>query len=342
MRRVKIPKVRIKNVKGRKSPWCVYYYLKSKPQYVGYFPSEAKAKVARNEAQAEINADTPDLNMEYPYRFRDLKDDFLRYQIQIGNSPHTYRFYEEKLNWLSDRLGSKRMQRLERHHVRQAIKAAGNGPTWEAMMLRALSAMMNWGHSEDPPMSPPSFTRWINLKNPRESRHKNFFTVEEVQLLMDRVRGTDRQLAMALKFFAGFRTAEIDRMRSDMISVDERRIYVPDTVGKTAGLMEDLPEAFWRWVPKKMPKPSVLKGKSVHVIHNMKRYLDMDQAKGATSRRTFATYAANLYGCERTRRWMRHDDKLTTMERNYMGCVAYRDGKPYLASKENAERYFAI
>ena len=357
-RRKIAPRVRVKEDASKKLRFRVYYRDGGRVVYL----SSHSTKTGKDGYLTAVKQAQDQLDEEYGQTgeqagvggFSDHLEAFYRYCEKMQLAPATMDFYRQKLAYLSGKLGRARLKDLDKERVKLAIKAAANSPTWERGVLRALSAYLNWGYAESPPLCPPSFTRFVKLDNPKEKRHKNFFTVEECEQLMQRCRDDWRRWPMAMKLFAGIRTEELNRMTWELVDFETRSIYIPEGIGKTAGHMEDLPEALWRWIEKRPPADKrssegrerhagkVCLGNSEDIVKNLKRYLPLDEAKGATCRRTFATYACNAYGVEKARKWMRHDDKLTTMERNYLGCVTYRSGKPYIATKATSESFFTL
>lgn len=351
-RRKTPPTVRIKTIPTRKSPHCVYYYRNRKEIYVGFFKTKGGgggAEQAQAEAQEKLDREFYQRTDEgqYSARFRDHIDDFIAYQNKLRNAPDTIDFYRQKLGYLAKQLGHLPFSRVDREAVRAAIKAAGNGPTWENGILRALSAYLNWGYTRAIPLCPPSFTRHVNLENPRPKRHKNFYTVAETALMLYRGMDDWRRVPLALAFFSGIRPRELSRMPVELVDPRSRTIYMPEYLGdtrlsKTAGYMESLPPVLWEWLDGHMPARHICQGRSEDIIKNIKRYADFTEAKYATARRTFATYSCNLYGTEATRKNLRHEDDLQTMEKHYLGCTAMRKGRAYIASKRAAATYFSL
>jgi len=280
--------------------------------------------------------------------FSDHIDDFIKYCEKRKLSEGTIKFYKQKLDFLKGKLGRAHFKDLDRNRVRLAIKSAGNGPTWEKGILGALSAYMNWGYSRPTSLCPPSFTKFIDLENPVQPAHKNYYTVEEARALMNYCANDGRRHMMALRLYAGFRTEEINRLRWDYFDFSSRTIFVPrynpltgKGVGKTAGNMEHLPDILWHWIEGAPKTGKVYEGDASYVVNNIKRFIkETKGVKGATTRRTFATFASNAFGVEQTRKWMRHSEKLDTLERKYIGCVTYRGDAPYIATDKVSKSYF--
>ena len=345
-------KIRERRRHNSENPFEVYWKEKGKQKHAGYHPPLESAEQMRKVCQELLDrvGETKVIRVERVRQglviedFERLCANFLQYQARIRTSFYTQLFYSEKLKWLCERIDRLDDQEASRARVSNLLLNCGNGYEFQRGILRALSAVMNWGNQQIPPISPPSFTKRIRLEKPRNQPPPNFFTVEEVLAMMNHVKGKRVQLAFALKFFAGIRTAEISRMRTELINPEERSIYIPRNVGKTTGLMENLPEAFWRWYPKDPPTPMVCPVKPEQLIRKIVRYLDLcpRQMLKSTSRRTFASYAATEYGLERTRRGMRHDMGMQTMEKHYLCCATERYGKPYLATAERCKAYFSI
>lgn len=355
-RRPTPPTVRIRKVPNRKSPYSVYYYVNRKPVYFGFYArksGDGGAEQARDREQLRLDRafylTTPE--GQYTAKFDAHIEDFIDYQNKIENSPATVTFYREKLGYLAKRFGSLSFGDLTRENVRTAIKAPGNSPASERCELRALSAYMNWSHARPVPLGPPSFTRFVALENPRAKLHKNFYTVAEAALLLYRCMDDWRRVPMALKLFAGIRTAELGRMDAALVDTRDHAIYMPEGIAKTAGHMESLPPVLWDWLPKRLWRGPICAERVNDklqprrpdaVSKNIKHDADFSEAKRTPTRRTYATYSSNHYGCEATRKNLRHDGDLTTMEKHYIGCVVMRRGRPYIATKHNSALYFRL
>ncbi|MBK1876081.1 site-specific integrase [Pelagicoccus mobilis] len=344
------PTVRIKKDQSKKLKFRVYYresgrnvYVSSHATRTGKDGAEAAKKKAQDDLDARYGTAEEETSAPGVGGFSDHIDEFIKYCKGKKLAPATIGFYEEKLGFLVNKLGRASLRNLDRNRVKLAIKSANNGPTWGKGILGALSAYMNWGYSRAVPLCPPSFTKFIDLEHPRPTRHKNYYTVEEVRALMNHCKDDARRYPMALKFFAGIRTEELNRLTWDYIDFRSQTIYIPETIGKTAGNMEALPDILWHWLDGAPQTGRVYDGVARYVLRNVRRNIEeITEYHGATSRRTFATYASNHFGVERTRKWMRQSDKLTTLEQKYIGCVTHRKNKPYIATNEVSKCYFEI
>lgn len=355
-----VPVVRVKKDASRKLPYLVYYRQGGRPVYCGYYKAktgETGANAARDAKQAELYRlfGSPEAKSDRTGLFKSHLADFYAYHERIGSAPDTVAFYKLKLGYLEKQIGSVPFADLSRSIVRQAIKAAKNGQTWEKGVLRAFGAYLNWGHSQEPPICQPSFARFVDLEHRREARHKNYFPPNEVAMFFAlchreeaRRQGKNpgwidrRKHALALRFFAGIRTREIDRLRCEFVDRRAREIHITDATGKTAGILQGLPPVLWEWLADLPAEGPVYPGRSDEMIRNAKRCLPLGEAKGATPRRTCLTMASNAYGVEQARKWARHNRNLTTLETHYLGCVCYRKGKPVIANKRLAVAHFAL
>lgn len=340
----KTPTARLKRDRSKKLQWLVYWKQDGRNRYFGSYRTRREAESAIVECQSELDGKFGSALGVGWGRFGHHLPAFFAACERKRLRPGTLSFYREKLGYLENRIGSQFMTDLplKRRLVRDAIREAGNSATWEKGVLRALAAYLNWGHKQEPPLCGPSFTRYIDMEHPREPRHLNFFTVEEARSMLERCKGDARRFPLALMLFAGLRMTEVDRISWELVDFRSRTIYVPEDEGKTAGHMEGLPDALWRWLEGAPTSGPVYKGKAAGIVHNLRKRVPLpEESIGATTRRTFATFACNAFGVETTRKWMRHDAKMTTLETHYLGCVTRRGGRPYIATRAESERYFA-
>jgi integrase len=175
-------------------------------------------------------------------------------------------------------------------------------------------------------------------QDPVDSKNPPFLPLEEVACLFKTATESDPGLipALALGFFAGLRTSEIERMEPGFIRIADRQINVPGAVAKRSRqgktlprLIDGIPDTVWRWleavevdgevVPKDFPRRrrDLINKADVQWVHSAARH-------------TFCTYAyAYLADAGKVRKWTGHRNNDRVFLDHYAGLDSKLRGKQY-------------
>jgi site-specific recombinase XerD len=176
-------------------------------------------------------------------------------------------------------------------------------------------------------------------------------TVEQVQNLFDaavEVAPTTVPF-LALEYFAGIRTEEIEKMAKDerqSIDMDAKTIFVRAGVAKgkgkgkeaeTARLLENLPKTLWKWLEASDFKGEI--DKTNHKDRIRKAYIKAGiKEEGnikvgqfhSVARHCFASYAyALLQDAGKVRKWTGHSGTDLIFRRHYASLKKQEEGKAY-------------
>ena len=136
---------------------------------------------------------------------------------------------------------------------------------------------------------------------------------------------------MALKAFAGLRTATAKKMTWDLISLEDEVIRIPASIDKSYGnIIEDLPRNLWKWLNEYSSQPMwQSRRRTGQVILNATKRLGINVPKNAW-RHSFATYHVALYrDASATAMTLGHSRDPSVLYRNYRGLATRSDGKAY-------------
>lgn len=173
-------------------------------------------------------------------------------------------------------------------------------------------------------------------------------TVEQVKKLFDAaIKHVPGVVPfMALEFFAGIRTEELEKMDGADIDLKEKSIFIRAGVAKgkgrgkeaeTARLLEELPDTVWQWL-----EACGYEGKLDRTNHKdriRKAYIEAgikekgNMNKGefhSVARHCFASYAYALYqDAGKVRKWTGHTGGDVIFKRHYAALKKKADGRAY-------------
>jgi len=171
-----------------------------------------------------------------------------------------------------------------------------------------------------------------------QSKQAEILSVENTQIFLSFIEENYPEYTtwFALAFFAGVRRAEINRIESRMIDMENKRITLPKEIVKTGDSwsMEEMPEAIWVWLKRYgkeiLPLPN---RKREYITRHLKKALPNFKWVHNAARHSFATYHLSLYrDAPKTSLLLRHREP-STLWQHYLGG---------LTAKDIAEQYFSI
>ncbi|VGO16681.1 hypothetical protein PDESU_05272 [Pontiella desulfatans] len=167
----------------------------------------------------------------------------------------------------------------------------------------------------------------------------DFMQVADVKAFFGKAVEIHKELApaLALAFFAGMRSASIERMVRDDIDFEHRRIRFQAQRQKTNKrfMVQGYPDNLWDWLEpwrteKELPHwPGSTFTKYRNQIYSAAKVRFPNNA----GRHSFCTHHVALYGsADRTATLLTHRGSVSTLYDHYCGCT----------TKDEAERYFQI
>lgn len=179
-------------------------------------------------------------------------------------------------------------------------------------------------------------------------KEPNTLTVDQVQNLFDAAIEVVPTMVpfLALEYFAGIRTEEIEKMDGADVDTQAKTIFVRAGVAKgkgkgkeaeTARLLENLPETLWKWLEACDFKGEI--DKTNHKDRIRKAYIKAGiKEEGniqvgqfhSIARHCFASYAyALLQDAGKVRKWTGHSGTDLIFKRHYASLKKQDEGKAY-------------
>jgi integrase len=267
-----------------------------------------------------------------------VADDFLRTRLQECRRS-TFDWYDERLSQIVAQYGPRMMDSVTRAELRAWLESLPHKAA-RAANARAARALWRWALAQEPPQAAQNITTGLTFTSAPMRAEIAVLTVEQCAAAL-KASGRHRS-ALALMLFAGIRPEEVCSAAAGKpafawshVNVADRIIRIPAEVSKTgrSRVIENLPDALWRWLePRKDGPISTAQARTVVNAAAAAMGLAGKWPQDAL-RHTFASYAVALTSdAGKVSIWLGHEGNPTMLHRHYRG----------IATEADARRFFGL
>jgi integrase len=262
--------------------------------------------------------------------------DFLEAVGRRGRRPATVAFYDQALATLEKAWPALDTGGLTVEVCRGWVEADGLERGGRAARWRALRAFLRWGSRQTPALVDRRIAERIHFQwEGPATAEPEFLPVEACEALVRAAR-PEWAVALALCLFAGLRPWEACRLEWSAVDRAAKLIRVPANVAKTgrARILEDLPPAIWRHLPRRPPSAGrICLLRPDEFTRYVRQSAGIKPWPHDALRHTFASYHVALFNDPgKASLLMGHEGRTTLLHRHYRG----------LATKAEARKFWAI
>lgn len=266
-------------------------------------------------------------------------------QSRMAKRPRTVTWYGSKLGIFAAAFGDRAVDDVGRGEFRRWLGTQPVSESTKMSYTRAAGCLYRWLADQEPPMAGQDVTAGLRVTPPRTAEIA-FLPVSEVRMILARI--AEHHLpAVVVSLFAGIRPHEVaDRekpwLKYQAFNHNDQIVRVPGDVTKTGvpRILEGLPEALWRWLPRggtnepiATTLPGEIQEKAAVAAGYGTREKWIRKWPHDAFRHSFATYALALTGdAARVSGWLGHEGKPSVLHRSYAG----------LTTRAEAERFFGL